>query len=109
VLLESQSAGLNANSQITRGKGNKVYYSSDEEEDRDSQPLKVVIPLLRENVCFLKGFSGAQVEYMTLHGCWSWFSRCLAPHLHSCVSWLTDLLLWWSGRNKGRLPGSSEE
>jgi hypothetical protein len=36
------------------GKRNKVYYySSDEEEDRR-------VTLFRENVCFLKGSSGAQ-------------------------------------------------
>jgi hypothetical protein len=48
LLLESQSPGLNANSQIKRarflGKGNKIYYSSsEEEEDKESQPLKVLL------------------------------------------------------------------
>jgi hypothetical protein len=46
LLVESWSLGLNTNSQIMRagyyGKGNKVYYLSDKEEDRESQPLKAL-------------------------------------------------------------------
>jgi hypothetical protein len=46
VLSESQYPDLNANSQITGGgflrKRNKVYYSADEEEDRESHPLKAL-------------------------------------------------------------------
>jgi hypothetical protein len=85
LLLESWSPGLNASSQITRegfwGKGNKVYYLSDKEEDRESPAFQSSeIPLLRENVCFLKGRSGAQFEYMTKcmspNRCWPWFTRC---------------------------------
>jgi hypothetical protein len=66
LLPESWSPGLNANSQIIRagfwGKGNKVYYSSDEEEDWECQSLKAVIPLLRQNAPFLffKGTLGTQ-------------------------------------------------
>jgi hypothetical protein len=42
-----------------------VYYLSDEGEDRESQPLKSsVIPLLRENVHFLKGNLEAQLDYV---------------------------------------------
>jgi hypothetical protein len=46
MLPESWSPGLNTNSQIIRAgwlkKGNRIYYSSDEEEDRESQPLKAL-------------------------------------------------------------------
>jgi hypothetical protein len=49
LLLENSSPGLNANSQfannesrVLRKREIKVYYSSDEEEDRESQLLKVL-------------------------------------------------------------------
>jgi hypothetical protein len=47
VLPESWFPGLNANSKISspgfQKKGNEVHYSSDKQEDRESQPLKVLI------------------------------------------------------------------
>jgi hypothetical protein len=48
LLLENWSAGLNANLSFTNNKsrilrkGKKVYYSSDEEEDKESQPLRAL-------------------------------------------------------------------
>jgi hypothetical protein len=48
VLPESWSFGLNANLQMRagfRGKGNKIYYLSDEEKDRESESLKALLLL----------------------------------------------------------------
>jgi hypothetical protein len=85
LLQEFWFPGLKVNSQITRTgfgeKGNIAHYSPDEEEDRESPTSQTcVISLMRENVCFLKGDSGAQLEYvmkcMSQNKCWPWFPEC---------------------------------
>jgi hypothetical protein len=87
------------------GKGNKVYYSSDEEKDGESQSLKALsFPLLRENVLLSKGglSSEAQCDCMTR----SMFTMVIG--LDSLGVWhhffesvlLAGLLLWRSEREK---------
>jgi hypothetical protein len=58
----------------------------------ESSYQRSVVPLLRENVHFLKRGSGTQFEYLTKlisHSrCWPWFSRgLLVSHLQSWMSW----------------------
>jgi ethanolamine utilization microcompartment shell protein EutL len=43
---------------------NKVYYLLDEVEVRRINLQNSVIPLLKEDVCFLKGNSEAELDYM---------------------------------------------
>jgi hypothetical protein len=64
---------------------------------RESTTQSSVVSLRRGTVCFLKGSSGAQLEYvmkcMSQYRCWQWFSLCLKSHLRSCMSWLMGLLV----------------
>jgi hypothetical protein len=72
------------NLQITRagfwGKGNKVYYLSDKEEHRESQPLNVPSLHFWEKMSAFKGeFRGSawlRDQVHVHHNHWPWFSRC---------------------------------
>jgi hypothetical protein len=90
---------INASSQITRagfwGKGIKVYYLSDKEDDGQSTAQTSAVPFLKENVALFKRTLRAHFKYMTkIHvqtlALISWFTSITSSKLHI---WLTGLLL----------------
>jgi hypothetical protein len=90
-------------SQLFWGKGNNVFYSSNDEKDGKLTSQILVISLLRENICFTKVISRAHflICYKThIPECVLGVFRCLVPHFWSCKSLLPGLVLWWSKRDK---------